>query len=244
MARTIEDYVRKDVAGLSDRIEAHEEGLMRSLVQKAGDLGMLGANVPQLYGGLGLAFPAITYLTEKIALNASFSVSVGAHTVIGTLRILYFGTPEQKQKYLPRLATGEIIGAFALSEANSGSDALAAQAKATLSSDGKHYLLNGTKMWITNAGFADIITVFAKLDGEQFTAFLVEKDVPGVSLGREEHKLGIRGSSTRRIILENAEVPVENLLGDIGKGARIALYVLNIGRFNLGVGAVGSSKAI
>jgi alkylation response protein AidB-like acyl-CoA dehydrogenase len=197
-----------------------------------------------MYGGLALPMSAITLLIEKAALNASFSVSVGAHTVIGTLPILYFGTPEQKQKYLPGLASGDIIGAFALSEANSGSDALSAQARATLSPDGKYYLLNGTKMWTTNAGFADIITVFAKIDGEHFTAFLVQTGYPGVSLGREEHKLGIRGSSTRRVILDNAQVPVENVLGEIGKGYRVALYVLNIGRFNLGVGGLGSSKEL
>lgn len=244
MAKSVEDFLRKQVLPLADRIEAHEEGLMRSLLQEAGKLGLLGADIPEIYGGLGLPKSSITLLTEKIAVNASFSVSVGAHTVIGTLPILYFGTPEQKQNYLPRLATGEIIGAFALSEANSGSDALSAQTRATLSPDGKHYLLNGTKMWTTNAGFADLFVIFAKIDGEQFTAFLVEKDYPGVSLGREEHKLGIRGSSTRRVVLENARVPVENVLGEIGKGHRVALYVLNIGRFNLGAGALGSSKEI
>lgn len=244
MARSVEEFLRKQVLPLADRIEAHEEGLMRSLLQEAGKLGLLGADVPEIYGGLGLPKSTITLLTEKIALNASFSVSVGAHTVIGTLPILYFGTPEQKHKYLPRLATGEIIGAFALSEANSGSDALSAQTRATLSPNGKHYLLNGTKMWTTNAGFADLFVIFAKIDGEQFTAFLVEKDYPGVSLGREEYKLGIRGSSTRRVVLENARVPVKNVLGEVGKGHRVALYVLNIGRFNLGAGALGSSKEI
>ncbi len=244
MARTIEEFVRKEVAPLTERLDSQETGLMRSLVKKAGELGLLGANVPELYGGLGLSMPAVTLLTEKVAIHASFSVSVGAHTVIGTLPILYFGTPEQKRKYLPLLASGEFIGAFALSEANSGSDALAAQSRATLSSDGKHYLLDGTKMWTTNAGFADLITVFAKLDGEHFTAFLVEKTFPGVSLGREEHKLGIKGSSTCRVILENAQVPVENVLGEVGKGYRVALFVLNIGRFNLGVGGLGSSKEL
>jgi alkylation response protein AidB-like acyl-CoA dehydrogenase len=244
MARSVEDFLRKQVLPLSERIEAHEEGLMRSLLQEAGKLGLLGADVPEIYGGLGLPKSSITLLTEKIAVNPSFSVSVGAHTVIGTLPILYFGTPEQKQTYLPRLAKGEIIGAFALSEANSGSDALSARTRATLSPDGTHYLLNGTKMWTTNAGFADLFVLFAKIDGELFTAFLVEKEYPGVVLGREEHKLGIRGSSTRRVVLEDARVPVKNVLGEIGKGHRVALYVLNIGRFNLGAGALGSSKEI
>jgi alkylation response protein AidB-like acyl-CoA dehydrogenase len=244
MAKSIEEFVRKEVQSQSERIEAHEEGLMRSLVQSAGQLGLLAADVPELYGGLGLPKSTITHLIEKAALNASFSVSIGAHTVIGTLPLLYFGTPEQKQKYLPKLASGEIIGAFALSEANCGSDALSSQTRATLSPDGKHYLLNGTKMWTTNAGFADLFTIFAKIDGEQFTAFLVEKETPGLSLGREEHKLGIRGSSTRRVVLEDAQVPVGNVLGEIGKGYRVALYVLNIGRFNLGTGGLGSSKEV
>src|SRR2546421_1389362 len=242
MARTIEEFVRKEVLPISDRIEAPEEGLMRCLVQQAGELGFLAANVPELYGGLALSIPAVTLLIEKAALEASFSVSVGAHTVIGTLPLLYFGTQDQKRKYLPRLASGEMIGAFALSEANCGSDALSSQTRATLSPDGKHYLLNGTKMWTTNAGFADLITIFAKVDGEHFTAFLVERGSPGLSLGREEHKLGIRGSSTRRVILDNAQVPVDHVLGEIGKGYRVALFVLNIGRFNLGVGGLGASK--
>jgi alkylation response protein AidB-like acyl-CoA dehydrogenase len=242
MARSVEEYIRKEVLSLTDRIEAHEEGLMPCLVKGAGKLGLLAADVPEYYGGLGLPKSTITYLIEKAALNGSFSASIGAHTVIGTLPTLYFGTSEQKQQYLPKLAAGEIIGAFALSEANCGSDALSSQTKATLSPDGKHYLLNGTKMWTTNAGFADIFTIFAKVDGEQFTAFLVPRDTPGLTLGREEHKLGIRGSSTRRVILDNAQVPVENVLGEVGKGYRVALYVLNIGRLSLGAGSLGSSK--
>src|SRR5579884_1154472 len=185
---------------------------------------------------------AMTLLTEKAYADPSFAISVGVQTGISMLPLLFFGTPEQKQKYLPQLASGEKIGAYCLSEANSGSDALAAQAKATLAPDGKRYLLNGTKMWITNGGFADLYTVFAKIDGEQFTAFLVERDTPGLSLGKEEHKLGLRGSSTRRVILENAPVPVENVLGEIGKGHQPALYSLNIGRFNIGAGALGASK--
>lgn len=244
MAKSIEDFVRKEVVPLKDRIDAQEEGLMLTLVRKAGALGLLGGAVPDLYGGLDLPKSTITAIVEKAALDASFSVSVGAHTVIGSLPVLYFGTPEQKQKYLPKLATGEYIGAFALSEANCGSDAFSSQCKATLAEDGKHYLLNGTKMWTTNAGFADLFTIFAKVDGEHLTAFLVEKETPGLSLGREEHKLGLKGSSTRRVILDNARVPVENVLGEVGKGYRAAIYILNIGRFNLGAGAVGSCKEV
>jgi alkylation response protein AidB-like acyl-CoA dehydrogenase len=186
----------------------------------------------------------ITLQTEKVSLAASFAVTVGAHTQIGTLPILYFGTEEQKRKYLPGLACGEIIGAFALSETESGSDALAAKTQATLTPDGKHYVLNGTKMWISNAAFANLFTIFAKADGDQFTAFLVERDTPGLSIGREEHKLGIRGSSTCRVILEDVKVPVENVIGEVGKGYRVALYILNIGRFGLGAGALGTSKEL
>jgi alkylation response protein AidB-like acyl-CoA dehydrogenase len=227
---------------LLDRIEAQEEGLMRRLVQQAGKLGLLATAVPELYGGLDLPKSAIGLLIEKMAINPSFSVSVGVQTALSTLSLLYFGTPEQKQKYLPGLASGEIIGAFSLSEANCGSDALASQTRAALSPDGRSYQINGTKMWTTNAGFADLFVVFAKIDGEQFTAFLVERNTPGVSLGREEHKLGLKGSSTRRVILDNASVPVENILGEVGKGHRVALYVLNIGRFQIGAGGLGGSK--
>ena len=242
MAKTMEDFVRKEVVPLIPRAEAHEEGLMRSLVQQAGKLGLLAAGTPEIYGGLDLPKTALTLLSEKASAYPSFAISVGVQTGIAMLPILYFGTPEQKQKYLPKLATGEILGAFCLSEANSGSDALAAQARATLTPDGKHYLLNGTKMWTTSGGFADLYVVFAKIDGEQFTAFIVERNAPGVSLGREEEKLGLRGSSTRRIILENAQAPVENVLGEIGKGYRPSLYALNIGRFNIGSGALGGGK--
>jgi alkylation response protein AidB-like acyl-CoA dehydrogenase len=242
MAKTMEDFIRKEVLPLTDRLEAQEDGLMRCLVQKAGRLGLLAAAVPEIYGGLDLSKSATGLLIEKMALYPSFSVSLGVQTALGTLPLLFFGTAAQKQQWLPKLASGEVIGAFSLSEANCGSDALSSQTRATLSPDGKHYLLNGTKMWTTNAGFADLFTVFAKIDGEQFTAFLVERDFPGVSLGREEHKLGLKGSSTRRVILDNAQVPVENVLGEIGKGHRVALYVLNIGRFQIGAGGLGGSK--
>ena len=176
--------------------------------------------------------------------QASFSGSVGAHTTIGTLPIVYFGTEEQKKKYLPKLATAELVGAYALTESGSGSDALGAKTKAVLSADGKHYLLTGQKMWITNAGFADIFIVFAKVDGEKFTAFIVERNFPGVSIAPEEHKMGLLGSSTCAVNLEEAQVPVENVLGEIGKGHKIAFNILNIGRLKLGVGAITGSKRL
>ncbi len=216
MAKTMEDFLRKEVLPVTDRLEAQEEGLMPRLIRKAGELGFLGAGLPERYGGLDLPKSAIALVTETMGAYPSFAISVGVHSGVATLPLLYFGTEEQKQTYLPKLASGEWIGAFALSEANSGSDATAAQTKATLSPDGKHYLLNGTKMWITNGGFADLFTVFAQAESDQFTAFLVERDTPGVHLEREEHKLGLHGSSTRRLVLENAQVPVENVLGEIG----------------------------
>lgn len=244
MAESVEQFIRGEVLSVVDRIEEHEEGLMPALLRKAAALGLLGADVPEAYGGLGLSKSAITRIVEAAALQPSFSVSVGAHTVIGTLPILYFGTEEQRRKWLPGLASGELLGAFSLSEAGCGSDALSSRTKAVLSEDGRHYLLSGEKMWTTNAGFADLFTIFAKVDGEKFTAFVVEKNTRGLTLGREEHKLGIRGSSTRRVILEQAEVPVENVLGEVGQGHRVALYVLNVGRMNLGVGAFGTSREL
>ncbi len=244
MARTMDDFIRKEVLPVQDRLESHEDGLLKSLVQKAGALGLLAGTVPEAYGGLGLAKSALTILSERAAPNTSFAISIGVQTGIALLPLLYFGTEAQKQKYLPQLAMGELVGAFCLSEAGSGSDALAASAKAVLSPDGSHYLITGTKMWITNAEIADLFTVFAKVDGQQFTAFLVESGTPGLSLGREEHKLGIHGSSTRRVILDNCPVPVENVLGEVGKGYRPALYSLNIGRFNIGASALGNAKDV
>jgi alkylation response protein AidB-like acyl-CoA dehydrogenase len=244
MAKTMEDFLRRDVLPVTDRLEAQEEGLMPRLIRKAGELGFLGAGLPERYGGLDLPKSAIALVTETMGANPSFAISVGVHGGVASLPLLSFGTEEQKQTYLPRLASGEWIGAFALSEANSGSDATAAQTRATLTPDGKHYRLNGTKMWITNGGFADLFTVFAQVDGEQFTAFLVERTMPGVQPEREEHKLGLHGSSTRRLVLENAQVPVENVLGEIGKGHRPAFYALNIGRFHIGATALGFAKAI
>jgi alkylation response protein AidB-like acyl-CoA dehydrogenase len=244
MARTTEEFIRKEVLPVTDRLEAHEEGLNERLMRSAGELGLLAGGIPEAFGGLDLPKSTLTLQSEMIAPAASFAVTVGAHTQIGTLPILYFGTEEQKRKYLPGLASGEIIGAFALSEAESGSDALAAKTRATLTPDGRHYVLNGTKMWISNAAFADLFTVFGKVDGEQFTAFLVERNTHGLSIGREEHKLGIRGSSTCRIIMEDVKIPVDNVVGEVGKGYRVALYILNIGRFGLGAGALGASREL
>jgi alkylation response protein AidB-like acyl-CoA dehydrogenase len=242
LAQAAEQFVRGEVLPRNDAIEKQTEGLTVSLLKKAGELGLLGADLPEAFGGLGLPKTTSTLIAEKMSLQASFAVSWGAHVGIGTLPILFFGTPEQKHRYLPKLATGELIAAFALSEANCGSDPLSARTKATLAPDGKHYLLNGEKMWTTNAGWADLFIVFAKVDGEKFTAFIVERGFPGVSVGREEHKMGIKGSSTRRVILDNAQVPVENVLHEIGKGHHVAFGVLNIGRFKLAAAALGGSK--
>lgn len=242
IAQAAEDFVRGEVQTRNAEIEKQAEGVMVGLLKKAGELGLLSGDLPEAYGGLNLSKTTSTLLAEKMSLQASFAVSWGAHVGIDTLPILFFGTPEQKQKYLPKLATGEMIAAFSLSEANCGSDPLSARTKATLSPDGKYYLLNGEKMWTTNAGWADLFIVFAKVDGEKFTAFIVERNFPGVSVGREEHKLGIKGSSTRRVILENAQVPVENVLHEIGKGHHVAFGVLNIGRFKLAAATLGGAK--
>lgn len=242
IAQAAEDFIRGEVLPRNADIEHQQEGLTIGLLKKAGELGLLSGDLPEAFGGLNLPKTTSTLLAEKMSLQASFAVSWGAHVGIGTLPILFFGTPEQKQRYLPKLATGEMIAAFSLSEANCGSDPLSARTKATLSSDGKHYLLNGEKMWTTNAGWADLFIVFAKVDGEKFTAFIVERNFPGVSVGREEHKLGIKGSSTRRVILENAQVPVENVLHEIGKGHHVAFGVLNIGRFKLAAATLGGAK--
>ncbi len=242
MARAAEEFMDKEVLPQVEAIEHQEEGVTPRLVRKAGALGFLGMEVPEEYGGLGLGKTSACAVEEQLARLGGFGVSCGAHAGIGTLPIVYFGTEGQKRKYLPKLASGEFIGAYALSEANSGSDALSLRTKATLSSDGKHYILDGTKMWTTNAGWADLFIVFAKVDGQHVTAFIVERTFPGVSTGREEHKLGIKGSSTRRTILDNAQIPVENVLGEVGKGAYIAFNILNMGRFKLGAGNIGGAK--
>ncbi|MGO4369427.1 acyl-CoA dehydrogenase family protein [Paenibacillus sp. MCAF20] len=223
-------------------IEALNYELTVELMRKAGELGLLGADIPEAYGGLGLDKVSTTLLAETLSRASSFALSVGAHTGIGTLPIVFFGTEAQKQKYLPSLATGERIAAYCLTEPSSGSDALGARTTARLSQDGKHFILNGSKLYITNAGFADLFIVYAKVDGEYFTAFIVERGMKGFSIGPEEHKMGIKGSSTCPLFFEDVPVPVENVLGEIGKGHRIAFNILNIGRFKLGAGCLGASK--
>lgn len=237
-------YMENEVVPNVEQIEAHNWDVSVRLLKQAGDLGLLSFDIPEEYGGMEVDKISSVLISENFARQGSFAVTIGAHTSIGSLPIVYFGNAEQKEKYLPRIATGELIAAYALTEPNSGSDALAAKTKAVLSEDGKNYILNGTKMWITNGSFADVFVVFAKVDGDKFTGFIVERNFPGVSTGNEEHKLGIKGSSTTTVILENAVVPVENVLGEIGKGHKIAFNILNIGRFKLGAASIGASKVI
>ncbi|HEV8485101.1 MAG TPA: acyl-CoA dehydrogenase family protein [Blastocatellia bacterium] len=244
IAQTAREFTEKEVLPLDAEIESKNYKVTRDLLTKAGELGLLSIDIPEKYGGAGLDLLSSLVASEHLSGQASFSGSVGAHTTIGTLPIVYFGTEEQKKKYLPRLGTAELVGAYALTESGSGSDALGAKTKAVLSEDGKYYLLTGQKMWITNAGFADIFIVFAKVDGEKFTAFIVERTFPGVSVAPEEHKMGLLGSSTCAVNLEEARVPVENVLGEIGKGHKIAFNILNIGRLKLGVGAITGSKRL
>lgn len=243
IAQTAAEFAQNEILPNIEKMEAKDYSISRDLLKKAGELGLSSVEIPEAYGGLEMDKVTAAVIADHIAPYASFATTWGGHTGIGTLPIVYFGTEEQKKKYLPRLASGELVGAYALSEASSGSDALNCRARATLSSDGKHYVLNGEKMWITNAGFADLFTVFAKVDGEKFTAFLVEKNFPGFSVGTEEHKMGIRGSSTCPIILNDCQVPVENLLGEIGRGHVIAFNILNIGRFKLGAMCVGGARS-
>jgi alkylation response protein AidB-like acyl-CoA dehydrogenase len=240
-AKTAEDFVRGEVLPQIEAIEAKQEGLMPALLKRAGELGLLMVDIPERYGGLGLHKTTSMLVSERGALCASFSVSWGAHTGIGTLPIVYYGSEAQKTRYLPKLATGELLAAYALTEPGSGSDALAAKTRADRQPDGS-YRLTGTKQFITNAGFADLFTVFAKVDGEHFTAFVVERSAPGLSTGPEEKKLGIRGSSTRQLILEDTPVGADAVLGEIGQGHKIAFNILNVGRFKLGAGAVGAAK--
>jgi alkylation response protein AidB-like acyl-CoA dehydrogenase len=242
IGQTTEEFAVNEILPQAEKIEHKDYSVSRDLLKKAGDLGLSGVEIPEAYGGLEMDKVTAAIIADHIAKYAGFATTWGAHSGIGLLPIVYFGTEEQKKKYLPRLATGETVGAYALSEATSGSDALNCRARAVLSSDGKHYILNGEKMWITNAGFADLFTVFAKIDGEKFSAFLVERTFPGFSTGAEEHKMGIRGSSTCPVILNDCKVPVENLLGEIGKGHIIAFNILNIGRFKLGAMCVGGAR--
>ncbi|KIC91125.1 acyl-CoA dehydrogenase family protein [Flavihumibacter sp. ZG627] len=235
-------FLDSEVMPILDRIDKLEPGLMPSLVDKAGEQGLLGTSIPEEFGGLGKDFITSTLVNEGLGGGFSFSVAIAAHTGIGTLPILYFGTPEQKAKYIPKLASGEWKGSYGLTEPNSGSDALSAKTTARLSEDGKHYLLNGQKCWITNGGFADIYTVFAKVDGDKFTGFIVERGMEGFTQGPEEHKMGIKGSSTVQLYFQDCKVPVENVLGEIGKGHIIAFNILNIGRLKLCAAALGGAK--
>ncbi|HWN99027.1 MAG TPA: acyl-CoA dehydrogenase family protein [Blastocatellia bacterium] len=244
IAQTAAEFSQKEVIPLDAELEKKSYEVHRSLMRKAGELGLLSIDIPEQYGGAGLDLLSSLMGSENLSGQASFSGTVGAHTTIGTLPIVYFGNEEQKKQYLPKLATGEWIGAYALTESGSGSDALAAKTTAKLSEDGKHYILNGQKMWITNAGFADVFIVFAKVDGDKFTGFIVERTFPGVSIAPEEHKMGLNGSSTCAVNLEDARVPVENLLGEIGKGHHIAFNILNIGRLKLGVSSIAGAKRL
>ena len=243
IGQAAEEFVTKEVTPLIPELEQHKEGLMAGLLRKAGEIGLLGGGVPEEYGGSGLDRISSTVLSEKISSYGSFSVSVGAHSGIGTLPIVYFGTEEQKKKYLPKLSTGEWLAAYCLSEPQAGSDAQNSRTRAVLSPDGRNWILNGQKMWITNGGFADVYTVFAKVDGEKFSAFIVERGFPGFSVGAEEKKMGLRGSSTTPIFFENCVVPRENLLHEIGRGHIVAFNILNVGRFTLGASCLGFCKS-
>jgi alkylation response protein AidB-like acyl-CoA dehydrogenase len=241
IADTTRQFVDNEVVTRIDELEKHDWKLSRELVGKAADLGLIGANIPEEYGGLGLDQTSGALIGENIGRSASFATTLGAESGIGLLPIVYFATDAAKQRYLPKIAAGELITAYALTEAGSGSDAMAAKATARLSDDGKEYILNGEKMWITNGGFADIFIVFAKVDGDKFSAFIVERQ-PGLTSGAEEHKMGIKGSSTTALVLSDVRTPVENLLGEVGKGHKIAFNVLNIGRFKLGAMCCGGMK--
>ncbi|WMJ72248.1 acyl-CoA dehydrogenase family protein [Cytophagaceae bacterium ABcell3] len=241
MGDMAKDFLATEVLPNLDRIDAQEEGLMEKLLEKAGELGLLATSIPEQYEGFGKDFNTSLLLTEIVGGGHSFAVAQAAHTGIGTLPIVYFGNEEQKKKYLPKLASGELKAAYCLTEPGSGSDALAAKTKAELTEDGKHYVLNGQKMWITNGGFADVFIVFAQIDGDKFTGFIVDKG-EGVTLGNEEHKMGIKGSSTRQVFFNDCKVPVENVLGEIGKGHLIAFNILNIGRIKLCAAALGGAK--
>src|SRR5579863_9145076 len=244
IGQTAEEFVLKEVLPFVKELENKKPGLMPQLVKKAGEVGLLGGGIPEQYGGAGLDKIATTVLTEKLSFYGGFAVTHGAHSGIGTLPIVYFGNEEQKKKYLPKLATGEWLGAYCLSEPQAGSDSQNSLTRAELNPEGTHYILNGQKMWITNGGFADVYIVFAKINGEKFTAFIVERAFPGCKPGNEEHKMGIHGSSTTPIFLENCKVPKENVLHEIGRGHIVAFNILNAGRFTLGASAVGGTKYV
>ncbi len=242
IVRTTEEFAKNEILPNVEKIEHKEFAVTRELIRKACEIGIANVDIPEQYGGSDMDKISSAVINEYIAVSGSFSVSFGGHVGIGTLPIVYFGTPEQKKKYLPKLASGELIAAYALSESTSASDSLNARTKAVLSPDGKEWILNGEKMWITNGGFADVFVIFAKVNGEHFSAFIVERKFPGFQSGAEEKKMGIRGSSTTPVILNDCHVPKENLLGEIGKGHIIAFNILNIGRFKLGAGVVGGSR--
>ena len=242
IAQTTQEFAVNEILPNADKMEHKDHSVTRDLLKKAGELGLTSVEIPEAYGGHAMDKVTAGLICDHIAKYAGFCTTWGAHTGIGLLPLVYFGTENQKKKYLPKLASGEMVGAYALSEASSASDAMNCRARAQFSPDGKHYILNGEKMWITNAGFADLFTVFAKVDGDKFSAFLVERTFPGFSVGAEEHKLGIRGSSTCPIIMNDCKVPVENLLGEVGKGATIAFNILNIGRFKLGAMCLGGAR--
>ena len=244
IGQTAEEFVTKELLPEIPALEQHKEGLMAKMLKKAGEIGLLGGAIPEAYGGSGLDKVSATVLAEKLAGYASFAVSHGGHAGIGTIPIVYFGTEEQKKKYLPKIATGELLSCYCLSEPQAGSDSLASRTRAVLSPDGKNWILNGQKMWITNGGFADVYVVFAKIDGEKFSCFIVERGMPGFSVGAEEKKMGIRGSSTVPIFFENTPVPRENLLHEAGRGHIVAFNTLNAGRFSLGAYCLGGSKEV
>lgn len=244
IAQTTEEFVENEVLPHAEELEHKKEGLMTELLRKAGELGLLSADIPEKYGGAGLDKVSSTIIAEHISRYGSFAVSHGSQTGIGTLPIAYFGTEEQKQKYLPKLSTGELITCYCLSEAEAGSDALAAKCRADLSEDGKQWILNGQKMWVTNGGFADLFIIFAKVEGEKFSCFIVEKGTPGFQVGAEEKKMGIKGSSTCPLFLDNARIPKENLLHEIGRGHIVAFNILNVGRFKLSAYTIGGCKCV
>ena len=242
VAATAAEFARQEILPRAGAIEAKQPGVMEGLLRKAGELGLTAVDIPEPYGGMGMDTVSSTLVTDHVSVLASFSTAFGAHVGIATLPLVWYGTEEQKQRYLPRLATGECVGGYGLSEASSGSDAMNIRTRATLSADGAAYTLNGEKMWVTNGGIAGLYTVFAKIDGEKFSAFLVERDAPGLKVGAEEHKMGIRGSSTCALALNECRIPAGNLLGEAGKGHHIAFNVLNVGRLKLGVACIGGAR--
>ncbi len=244
MKQMCDDFVNNEITPILDRLDNLEEGLMQSVLHKAGELGLLGLSAPQELNGMGMDFKTTMLCTEMLGAGHSFSVAYGAHTGIGTLPALYYGNTEQKKLFVSKLATGEWFGCYCLTEPNSGSDANSGKTKATLTEDGKHYKISGQKMWITNAGFADVFTVFAKIeDDENLTAFLIHKDMPGITLNPEEKKMGIKGSSTRQVFFNDVLVPIENMLSDRQNGFKIAVNILNIGRIKLAGAVMGGAKA-